>query len=110
MIMGFLSKLAISQSFDDYRYLSENTVKSENYEVVKLINGDIDAVLHIKGTNTMRIKPKPAPRVGSIDKGNMTGKASPPHTMLSTYSPHKRDRVFLFPNRCGAPSIRHSPN
>lgn len=53
MMMGFLSKIAMSRSFDDYHYLSENAVQSENYEVVKLIHGDIDAVLHIEGTNTI---------------------------------------------------------
>ena len=55
IMMSFLSKIAISRSFDGYYYLSENAVKSENYEVVKLINGDIDAVLHIEGTNTILV-------------------------------------------------------
>jgi hypothetical protein len=55
IIMSLLSQIAGAMSGHDYHYLSENLVESETCEVRKLINGDIDAVLFNKDTNTVLV-------------------------------------------------------
>jgi len=55
LMMSFFSKLALSNSFNDYHHLSDNLVESEHYEVKKLINGEIDTVLFSKETNSVLV-------------------------------------------------------
>ncbi len=52
---SFLSKLFFFRHYDKYRGLSENLVESENYEIHKLINGAVEAVIQVKGTDTILV-------------------------------------------------------
>lgn len=54
-MLGIISKLVLSKTFDDYHSLSDNLVESEHYEIKKLINGDIDAILYSKETNSVLV-------------------------------------------------------
>ena len=48
----FFSAHASADKKKDYHYLADNQTQSENYEIIKLINGPVDAVLHHNPTQT----------------------------------------------------------
>ncbi len=54
--MSLLPKFALSKSFDDYHYLSEDLVVSDSYEIRKLINGEIAAIFYAKDTDTVLVQ------------------------------------------------------
>ncbi len=56
IMLGLISKLVLSKTFDDYHSLSDNQVESEHYEIKKIINGDIHAVMFSKSTRTILVK------------------------------------------------------
>lgn len=55
-MLGLISKLVLSKTFDDYHSLSDNRVESESYEIKKIINGDIYAVMFSRSTRTILVK------------------------------------------------------
>ena len=55
-LFGCISDNNISKAPGDYHFLSDNLVDSENYEIIKLINGPIDGVLYVPEINMILVQ------------------------------------------------------
>lgn len=54
-MLSSISNLVFSRTFSKYHNLSDNLVESENYEIRKLINGAVEAVIYVKGVNVVLV-------------------------------------------------------
>ena len=55
-LFSFISLNISANPSNEYHYLSENLVESENYEIKKIINGPIDGVFLVKENNTIIVQ------------------------------------------------------
>ncbi len=54
-LLNVISNCVYADDFNNYHNLSSNLLESENYELIKLFNGEIEAVLYVKETSTVLV-------------------------------------------------------